>query len=241
MNSNYNLLLLSSSRVGKTEYLAHAKDLIKSHLNGIDEILFIPFAGVTISYDQYTQMVQDALADLSIKVVGIHQTEQMQQAVQNAKAIVIGGGNTFHLLYQLYQNGLIELIQQQCNNGTPYIGWSAGSNVAGLTIKTTNDMPIIQPPSFDALALLPYQLNPHYTDYTPPGHNGETREQRLQEFMVVNNSPILGIVEGTGLQLSKGKLRLVSSDPAQLNQGFLFTNGEKQSFDLTTDLNQLLA
>ncbi|TLU66181.1 dipeptidase PepE [Thalassotalea litorea] len=217
------LLLLSSSRVGSSDYLQHALDWIKDHLQQHDELLFIPYAGVSVSYDQYTQMVRTALKPLGIKVIGIHQTENSRQAVMDAKAIAVGGGNTFHLLHQLYENDLIAAIQQRVKLGTPYIGWSAGSNVAGLSIRTTNDMPIIEPPSFDALQLLPVQINPHYTDYIAPGHNGETREQRLQEFMVVDpNTSILGIVEGTALKLEQSKLTLLGNE-----NGWHFKGGNK--------------
>ena len=192
--TNANLLLLSSSRVKQTDYLTHAKEMIKEHLGTIKELLFISYAGVTIDYDQYTDMVQAALADLDIKVTGIHRCDDVAAAVRSAQAIAVGGGNTFHLLHQLYQQNLLEVIREQVSGGTPYIGWSAGSNVAGLSIRTTNDMPIIEPPSFNALNLVNFQLNPHFTDYNPPGHNGETRSQRLAEFMVVDQeTPIVEI------------------------------------------------
>ena len=149
---NANLLLLSSSRVGDTDYLQHALSMIKDKLNGIDELLFIPYAGVTVNYDDYTDMVQKALANIGVKVTGIHTFDDPIEAVNSAKAIAVGGGNTFHLLHQLYQQELIEAIQDKVTSGMPYIGWSAGSNIAGLSIRTTNDMPIIEPnhPAFTA-------------------------------------------------------------------------------------------
>ncbi|QOL24849.1 dipeptidase PepE [Thalassotalea sp. LPB0316] len=228
-----NLLLLSSSRVEDTPYLAHAKGMISDHLGSIKEVVFIPYAGVTITYDEYTDMVQTALKDQGIKVKGIHQFNDPVTAIEQAAAIAVGGGNTFRLLHQLYENKLVDAIQTKVSSGTPYIGWSAGSNVAGATIRTTNDMPIIEPPSFNALNLVNFQINPHYTDYTPPGHNGETREQRLQEFMVLNpTTHIVGIVEGSAIKMQGDHLKLIGG-----KEGFLFLNGEKtkiaDGYDLT--------
>ena len=234
--TNANLLLLSSSRVKQTDYLAHAKEMIKEHLGDISELLFIPYAGVTINYDEYTQMVQNALADSGIKVTGIHSMENPVAAIKSAKAIAVGGGNTFHLLHQLYQHNLLDIIRRRVSEGLPYIGWSAGSNVAGLSIRTTNDMPIIEPESFDALKLVNFQLNPHFTDYNPPGHNGETRSQRLAEFMVVDKeTPIVAIVEGTALKLNQGKLTLIGPE-----SGFIFKGGEKSVIAPKQDLSDLL-
>lgn len=236
---NKNLLLLSSSRVKSTAYLSHALPMIKDHLAGITEILFIPYAGVTINYHQYTQMVEEALSPLKLKVVNIDQTENPEQAVLTAQAIAIGGGNTFHLLHQLYENNLIKVIQQRVSQGMPYIGWSAGSNVAGHSIRTTNDMPIIEPKSFKALNLVNFQLNPHYTDHNPPGHNGETRAQRLAEFMVINpEMPIVAIVEGTALKLSannKHSLQLLGEE-----NGYVFKAGSKETISCDDDLSYLL-
>ncbi|WP_286267582.1 dipeptidase PepE [Thalassotalea atypica] len=231
-----NLLLLSSSRENQSGYLEHALEMITEHLGGIAELLFVPYAGVSISYDTYTDMVQTALSPLGIKVTGIHTCSNPKQAINNAKAIAVGGGNTFHLLHQLQENGLIEIIQENVEQGMPYIGWSAGSNVAGLSIRTTNDMPIIEPKTFKALSLVEFQLNPHYTDYNPPGHNGETREQRLNEFMVINpEMPIVAIVEGTALKRTGDKLQLIGP-----SQGYLFKNGNKSDLLENADLSYLL-
>ncbi|QDP01316.1 dipeptidase PepE [Thalassotalea sp. PS06] len=222
---NSNLLLLSSSRVGNSKYLEHAQQWIAEHLGNIKELLFIPYAGVSISYDEYTSMVQTALSSIGVKVTGIHESDDPVNAVNNAKAIAIGGGNTFHLLHQLYENNLLAIVRDKTEQGMPYIGWSAGSNVAGISIRTTNDMPIIEPPSFEALGLLPFQINPHYTNYLPPGHNGETREQRLQEFMVVDpQTSVLAIVEGTALKLTGTQLKLIGSE-----DGWHFKGGDKSA------------
>ncbi|GAA5143858.1 dipeptidase PepE [Thalassotalea piscium] len=226
MSSTKNLLLLSSSRVGNTDYLTHALTMIKSHLGDVRAILFIPYAGVTVSNDQYTEMVTNALSSIEINVTSIHQYTDPVEAIMSAEAIVIGGGNTFRLLELLYDNDLLTAISTKIGQGTPYIGWSAGSNVAGLSIKTTNDMPIVEPKSFNALSLVNFQLNPHYTDFNPPGFNGETREQRLKEFMVVSpTTTIIGIVEGTALKCVDDKVTLIGE-----NDGYIFKAGKKLTF-----------
>ncbi|MCF2946584.1 dipeptidase PepE [Paraglaciecola aquimarina] len=201
------VLMLSSSRVGDESYLEHAIPMINAHLSGITELVFIPFAGVSISWDEYTNKVQTALPHLNIK--GLHQFADAEIAIQSAQAIAVGGGNTFNLLHQVYEQELINAIKDKVNQGTPYIGWSAGSNICGNSIRTTNDMPIVQPKSFEALNLVPFQLNPHYTDYQPPGHNGETRAERIQEFCTLNpTTPVIGIREGCALLLQQNKLTL---------------------------------
>lgn len=232
------LLLLSSSREGQTGYLEHALIHINKFLaDKVSEVLFIPFAGVSVSYQEYSQMVNRALAPLNIKVTNIATADDPREAVKQAQAIVVGGGNTFHLLHQLYHFDLVTLIREKVERGTPYIGWSAGSNIAGLTIRTTNDMPIIEPPSFDALALLPCQLNPHYTDYQPPGHNGETRAQRLLEFTKLDSTtPIIGIQEGSALQFCDNKLKLLGD-----KEGYLFVGAtQKQIVPANSELTQLI-
>ncbi len=153
-----------------------------------------------------------------------------------AQAIAVGGGNTFNLLHQLYQFDLIDVIRDHVNQGKPYIGWSAGSNIAGASIRTTNDMPIVEPQSFNALNLVPFQLNPHYTDHNPPGHNGETRAQRLAEFMVLNQEmPIVAIVEGTALKVEHDEMRLIGGE-----EGYIFKGGEKSVITNESNLDHLL-
>ncbi len=230
------LLLLSSSRADNSEYLAPGLTQIAEILGDIRRVLFIPYAGVSVGYDAYQQMVQSALGAIGVTVDSIHQFENPKLAVSEAQAVVIGGGNTFHLLHQLYQHQLIDLIQEKVQTGTPYIGWSAGSNVAGQSIRTTNDMPIIEPPSFNALNLLPFQLNPHYTDFKPAGFHGETRDMRLNEFMLLNpTTPIVGLPEGTSLRLNDTDLRYVGAV-----NGYVFVGGEKTPVEPGTDLSGLL-
>jgi len=230
--------MLSSSRQGDEAYLEHARALIFAHLGDVRDLLFVPYAAVTQSYDEYVSAVANALPECN--VVGLHTVDDPVTAINHAKkngqAIVVGGGNTFHLLSTLYANALIVPIKHAIADCTPYIGWSAGSNICGQSIRTTNDMPIIEPPSFDALDIVPFQLNPHYTDYQPPGHNGETRDQRLAEFTALNpTTPVVAIREGTALRLSENQLKLVGE-----KDGFIFLGSEKAPINSGDDLTYLL-
>lgn len=196
------LLLLSNSTMKGEPYLGWPQAYLKEFLIDIDEILFIPYAGVTMSNDIYTNSVSEALKPTNTQVVGIHTIKNKIKAIENAQCIVVGGGNTFHLLASMQQKGLIEPITNAVGKGTPYIGWSAGSNVACPTIMTTNDMPITQPMSFDALNLIDFQINAHYTAKTIAGHGGESRDLRLKELLVVNEKmKVVGLPEGKLLQL----------------------------------------
>lgn len=228
--------MLSSSRMGEEAYLTHALPMITSHLSTVDTsqkpIIFIPYAGVTMSYDEYTDKVTTALGDIDIK--GIHEFKEPKQAVEQAGAIMVGGGNTFRLLEQLYQQEILAPIQQSVNAGLPYIGWSAGSNICGLSIRTTNDMPIIEPPSFDSFGFVGCQINPHYTDYQPPNHNGETRDQRLAEFTTLNpNTAVIAIREGTALLKQGDSLTLQGS-----LGGFVFRADQKLPISSGDSLGQ---
>lgn len=232
------VLMLSSSRQGSENYLEHAKPFIFAHLGECKDLLFIPFAGVTTSWNAYCEKVAQALPEFS--VTGLHTVgdpaEALAQAYKKKQAIVVGGGNTFNLLHTLYAEGLLEPLKQAIAKGTPYIGWSAGSNICGSSIKTTNDMPIVQPYSFAALDVLNCQINPHYSNYAPPGHNGETRDQRLAEFTTLNPAvAVLAIAEGTALRLTNGKLTLVGD-----KEGFVFIGTEKRAIQPTADLSQYI-
>lgn len=208
------LLLLSSSRTHGTGYLEHARDWIAPHFTDIREALFVPYAGVTIDWDTYTENVRQALAPLAIAVTAIHTSADPAAAVRAAAAIIIGGGNSFQLLSNLHHQQLLDPIRARVTDGVPYLGWSAGSNVACPTICTTNDMPIVEPPSFAALNLFPCQINPHYTDSAPPGHMGETRSQRIAEFLIANPAAtVLGLPEGGALQLRGTTLELLGKQP----------------------------
>lgn len=221
--SQQKLLLLSASREGQTGYLEHALPMIDSFLDkSIKKVLFIPYAGFALGYDAYEDKVNAAFTEIDKSVVSIHRFADPIQAVEAADAIAIGGGNTFYLLKSLYDNELIDAIRKKVNAGTPYIGWSAGSNMAGLTICTTNDMPIVQPRSSNALALVPFQINPHYTDYQPPNHNGETRAERIYEYTCANpDKYVVGIKEGTALMRDGKQLILQGT-----KDGLVFRDGE---------------
>lgn len=211
--SNRKLLLLSNSTNYGEAYLEYPKEAISQFLGkDIKKVLFIPYAGVGISYDTYTEKVARPFSELGYEIRGIHTFSNAKQAVKDAKVIAIGGGNTFELLNQLYKNDLVETIQEKVNGGTPYIGWSAGSNVSGPSIKTTNDMPIVEPPSFNALNLVPFQINPHYTEEQLPNHGGETRRDRINEFIWLNqDSVVIGIPEGNMLEISESTCRIIGN------------------------------
>ncbi|MFW8589315.1 dipeptidase PepE [Glaciecola sp. 2405UD65-10] len=229
-----NVLMLSSSKYAEHDYLAYAKNWMLEHLNGAKTLIFVPYAGVSISWDEYTQKVQDALPMYQVK--GIHQFEDPVLAIKEAEGILVGGGNTFNLLHQLYKNALLTPIQASVKLGTPYIGWSAGSNICGQSIRTTNDMPIIEPASFNALHFLSAQLNPHYTDYVAPHHHGETRDQRIEEFCVLHpKTPVIAIREGTALLIRDNKLSLLG----ELN-GFVFIGPNKLEITSQQDLTEYL-
>ena len=190
------LLLLSNSRNPGGEYLAHALEAFAAVLAGRTAAWFVPFAGVTVPWDGYTTMVATALAPLGVTVTGAH-VRQMPAA---GEAILVGGGNTFQLLAEMRSRGLLDVVRSAVGAGVPYAGWSAGANLACPTIRTTNDMPIVDPRGFEAFGFVPYQINPHFTNAMPPGHQGETREQRLTEFVTANPAvPVLGLPEGDWL------------------------------------------
>ncbi len=212
------MLLLSSSRVGDSAYLATAAETISAFLQDARQIAFIGYAGITISPVQYLAMVTEALPQISASWVNIALSEHPLDALAQCDAVVVGGGNTFNLLKQLQQTGLLAAIRERVNAGAlKYVGWSAGSNIAGPTICTTNDMPIVEPLSFSALNLLPFQLNPHFTDATPPGHNGETRRQRLAEYLVANPSmSVVCLPEGSGLAIAGATATLIGEYDALL-------------------------
>lgn len=203
-------------------YLDWPKPYLVKFLKDIDEILFIPYAGVTMSYDSYTESVAEALAPTNTSVVGIHQVIDKQAAIASAQCIAVGGGNTFQLLAMMQKEGLLNPIYQAVNNGAAYIGWSAGSNVACPTIMTTNDMPIVQPASFSALNLIDFQINAHYTAKTIPGHGGESRDLRIKELLVINREmKVVGLPEGKMLTFDQDQwyLKGIESEPTLLFKG----------------------
>jgi dipeptidase E len=212
------LLLLSNSTLPGGRFLAWPEAMIREALGDEKgELLFIPFAAVTFSYEEYTDAVKRAFAQWGYTIRGIQEHADYRRALQEAAAIVVGGGNTFALLNQLYHNDLVTLIREKVRWGLPYIGWSAGANVACPTIMTTNDMPIVMPLSFEALDLVPFQINPHYTDQQVPGHGGESRRQRLQEYLVMNPArPVIGLPEGMLIDVVENRITLRGEGTAYL-------------------------
>lgn len=212
-----NLLLLSSSRANEGTWLTWAFDELHAALGDAKSIAFIPWAGVTLDWADYTRMFAEAVAPLGRTVRGVHETDDPCGVIRECDAIAIGGGNTFRLVERMHATRVMDTIRERVRGGAPYVGWSAGSNVACPTIRTTNDMPVIEPESFDALGLIPFQLNAHYNDFAPAGFHGETRAQRLAEFTALNPSvPVLGMREGAILAVRGGAMRLAGQADAVL-------------------------
>jgi dipeptidase E len=195
------ILLMSSSRKDQLGYLEHGSEQIHVLLKHEPrKVLFVPFAAVTFSFDSYEDLVKPAFDRLGYSLESIHRSGNPLAAIEQADAIAIGGGNTFALLKRLYDAGIVDAIRAKVMAGTPYVGWSAGSNVACPTIRTTNDMPVVQPPTLRALGLVPFQVNPHFISGKPVGHNGESREERLAEFLAINApEQVLALPEGSAL------------------------------------------
>jgi dipeptidase E len=204
------LLLISNSTNPGEPYLDYPKNNIKEFLGPQPvKALFIPYAAVTFSFDVYEEKVSDRFREIGHDIVSIHHFNDPVAALEKASAIVVGGGNTWKLLKLIRDNNLIDVVRQKVLSGTPYVGWSAGSNVACPTIMTTNDMPVVEPDSFRAFNLIPFQINPHYLDANPAGHAGETREQRIEEFIVANPDIfVAGLREGTMLVRENEKINL---------------------------------
>jgi Peptidase E len=212
------LLLLSNSTNAGEPYLDYPKHFIKSFLGDkCRKALFIPYAAVTFSFDEYENRIKARFNEIGHDVISVHHFDSPVEAVRSAEAIVVGGGNTFHLLKLLQQNNLMEIIKEKVKDGIPYIGWSAGSNMACPTICTTNDMPIVQPVDFKAFNFVPFQINPHYTDYVAPGHAGETRDDRIAEFLTANPSvTVVGLREGSILRFENSKLELLGKNDIKI-------------------------
>lgn len=212
------LLLLSSSMVQGAGYLEYCKSEIKDFLAAhTKRVLFVPFAGVVRTFDEYANLVRERFEAMGYRLDSAHEAASASEAVSSAEAIVVGGGNTFHLLRGLYETALIESLRERVLDGVPYIGWSAGSNVACPTIRTTNDMPIVEPPSLRALDLVPFQINPHYTNELPAGHQGETRDQRLAEFVQINPGVyVVGLREGSMLRVEGSNIALRGDKTARV-------------------------
>ncbi|TRO65596.1 dipeptidase PepE [Christiangramia sabulilitoris] len=203
-------ILASTSTLHNQEYLEYLLPYLPDLFKNVQEILFIPFARPGgISHDEYTARAAEAFSKAGIKVKGVHEYNDPVEAVRNAEGIFTGGGNTFLLVSELYRNKLMNVIREVVKNGTPYMGTSAGTNIAGLSMQTTNDMPIVYPPSFQTLSLVPFNINPHYLDPDPNSeHKGETRETRIKEFHGLNSQPVIGLREGSWLEIKDNKVTL---------------------------------
>ncbi len=231
------LLLISNSTNYGEEYLDYTKPHIKDFLgDGVKEVLFVPYAGVSISYDEYTAKVENVFNKLGYDIKSVHRAEDPVKAVEEAEAIAVGGGNTFHLVHMMHETGIMDAIRKKAEAGTPYMGWSAGSNVACPSLKTTNDMPIIQPRSFETLGIVSFQINPHYTDAIIPNHNGETREDRIREFLVANpDMVVVGLKEGTMLRIEGEDIEYIGSKTVKVFK----TDAPTLEFDKNASLDFL--
>lgn len=213
-----NAIIASTSTVYNGEYLDYLLPELKVFFAASQTILFIPFARPGgISHDDYTAKVKSVFSKIGKNVVGLHEFENQVEAITNAEAIFTGGGNTFLLVTQLYEHNMMGILAETLKKGTPYLGTSAGSNITGVSMQTTNDMPIIYPPSFDTIGLIPFNLNPHYLDPdTNSKHMGETRETRIREFHSFNATPVLGLREGSWLRVNGDRIVLKGDLTARL-------------------------
>ena len=212
---NKRILLISNSTLHGSGYLDHAEGEIRSFLEDLKRVLFVPYA--LFDRDTYSATAQQRFEKMGYALTSVHTASDPVRAVNETDAIFIGGGNTFRLLKALYDHELLDPIRERVVEGMPYVGSSAGSNVAGPTIRTTNDMPIVQPPSFDALGLVSFQLNPHYLDADPNStHMGETREERIMQFLEENETPVIGLREGAMLRIENGTTILRGSSGARI-------------------------
>lgn len=197
-----NIILASTSSLFGQPYLAYLQPVIKDLFAGIDEVIFIPYARPGgLSHDEYTQRADAAFSNMGIRLKGLHSFDDPATAIREGKAFFTGGGNTFLLVKQLLELRLMSVLREEVEEGKPYLGTSAGSNIGGVSMQTTNDMPIVYPPGFGTMALVPFNLNPHYLDPIPGSeHMGETRETRISEFHTQNSIPVVGLREGSWIR-----------------------------------------
>lgn len=233
------LLLISNSTLHGSGYLDHCAGEIKKFLGEIENVLFIPYARPSgATHEEYTKIARERFKKMGYNLSGIHEYDNPRDAVKSAESIFIGGGNTFVLIDGLYKNNLIDIIRKRVNEGIPYIGTSAGSNVACKSIKTTNDMPIIYPPSFEGLNLVSFNINPHYIDPDPNSkHMGETRETRIKEFHFYNDIKVVGLREGAILLINNKKMTLKGSTGARLFK----KDGKQEEYKQGDSLDFLLS
>ena len=231
------MLLLSNGKHEGMGYLEHAAGYLRDFLgDAVDEILFVPYAAVTKTYDQFVDQIRPVFGNLGVRVASVHGGDALDR-VRQAQAVVVGGGSTWKLLREVRAGGLLPAIRERIAAGMPYAGWSAGANLACPTIKTTNDMPICDPGGFDALALIPFQINPHYLHGNPPGFKGETREERIAEFCALHpRTWVAGLREGTGLRIEGDAVQFLGSASCRI-----FRHGEApRELDADDDFGFLL-
>ncbi|MCG2430924.1 dipeptidase PepE [Aequorivita xiaoshiensis] len=219
-----NLLVVSTSTVYGGEYLDYITDEMAELFKDTEEVIFIPYARPGgISHDSYTEKAAKAFDKIGKKIIGLHTFEDPIAAIKDAKGVFTGGGNTFVLVNALYKFEVIQPLREAIFNGMPYMGTSAGSNICGVSMQTTNDMPIVYPPSFKTLGVIPFNLNPHYLDPDPTSkHMGETRETRIAEFHTQNTIPVVGLREGSWLRVKGDDIILKGDLDARL-----FKQGQK--------------
>jgi dipeptidase E len=212
------MLLLSNSRNPGGEYLGHALEWLDHFLGpGRARVAFVPFASVSLDYAAYRDRVAEVLAPIGVGLQSVAESDDPAGTIRNADAVLVGGGNSFQLLKRAAELGLLAAIGERVLAGMPYLGWSAGANLACPSIRTTNDMPIVEPPSFSALGLVPFQINPHYTDRVLPDHGGESRDDRIAEFLVLNPGiRVVGLREGSALRREGRGLTLLGDHPLRL-------------------------
>jgi dipeptidase E len=213
-----NIVLASTSTLFGGSYLAYLKDTLVELFAGVKEIIFVPYARPGgISHDEYTAKAAAYFATLGIEVKGLHTFQNPKEAIANAQGFFTGGGNTFLLVKQLHELELMSVLKEAVASGKPYLGASAGSNIGGMNMKTTNDMPIVYPPSFETMALVPFNLNPHYLDPQPElKHNGETRETRIKEFHTQNTIPVVGLREGNWIRVKGNTITVEGSEKTRI-------------------------
>ena len=231
------ILIASTSTVHGSGYLEYLLDSLKVHFKNANTVLFIPYARPGgISHQDYTEIVRIAFSKINKAVKGIHEFDNPKDAIKSAEAIFTGGGNTFVLVNQLYKNNLMSELRSTIESGTPYLGASAGSNICGLTIGTSNDMPIMYPPNFNTLGLIPFNINPHYLDPEPGStHMGETRETRIIEFHEFNSQPVIGLREGSYLEIKGSKIVLMGPLKARVFE----KNRQPYELETMSDLSSL--
>lgn len=231
------LIIASTSTLHQQSYLEYLLPDLERLFKGSEDVLFIPFARPGgISHDVYTEIAASAFKKINLRIRGLHSYDDPIKAITNATAIFTGGGNTFVLVKRLHDLGLMNVLSEVINGGTPYLGTSAGSNICGINMKTTNDMPIVYPPSFDTMGLVPFNINPHYLDPQPNStHMGETRAQRLKEFHAHNDLPVVGLREGSWLEVQGSKVLLFGSSTARIFEA------QKEAYEVSvgTDLMTL--